>query len=235
VLGVLIVGGLAWGVVAVLAGRARPPSDESGRGGRWWHSPEAGLAVITGLIYVNQVVVTVYVLRVHDGDPSFVARHLPDGWFALAGGMMFDTLAASVPAPGLLAPSVLRVNAVLELPWVVFAYLSACRWFSLWVYQQAVRLVVPVSVTYTATFCLIEWRLHNPYTADEIVLRLVAAVLVPLWAARTPATSPCVPLRPSNLFAGQPCSALGDARVLSVMAACQEPAARSETGQCSAR
>jgi hypothetical protein len=40
--------------------------------------------VVTGLLYLNQVLFTVYVLREHGGDPSFIARYLPEGWFILA-------------------------------------------------------------------------------------------------------------------------------------------------------
>lgn len=36
-------------------------------------SPLVALALVTGLIYVNQALFTVYVLRVHDGDVSFIA------------------------------------------------------------------------------------------------------------------------------------------------------------------
>ncbi|MFD9097141.1 hypothetical protein [Streptomyces collinus] len=36
-------------------------------------SPLAALAVVTGLVYVDRVLFAVYVLRVHGGDPSFVA------------------------------------------------------------------------------------------------------------------------------------------------------------------
>jgi hypothetical protein len=48
-------------------------------------SPLVALALVTGLIYVNQVLFTVYVLRVHDGDVSFIAPYMPAvGWFDLA-------------------------------------------------------------------------------------------------------------------------------------------------------
>lgn len=40
-------------------------------------SPAVLLMLVTGLVYVNQVLFTVYVLRVHDGDASFIARYLP--------------------------------------------------------------------------------------------------------------------------------------------------------------
>lgn len=163
----------------------------------WRRSPAAGLAAVITLIYVNQLLFTIYVLREHDGDPSFIAQHLPEGWFTLARGPVLELLAQHFPAPELLAPSVLRVNAFLELPFVVFSYLTACRWFSPERYAKSLVLVWPMSVSYTATFCLIEWRLYNEYTVDDIVIRTFAAVVVPLWVARISRTGS--PGRTDNL------------------------------------
>jgi hypothetical protein len=74
---------------------------------------------------------------------------------------------------------VLRVQAFLELPFVLLAYLTVCRWFSAPVYRAALRLAWPAAVASTATFCLIELSLRNPYTVDDIVIRVVSMVLVP--------------------------------------------------------
>jgi hypothetical protein len=43
-------------------------------------------------------------------------------------------------------------------------------------------MVPLMSVVCTATFVLVEWRLRNPYTVEDTVVRVVAAVLVPLGA-----------------------------------------------------
>lgn len=147
--------------------------------------PAASLTLVTGLIYINQVLFTVYILRVRHGDPSFIARYLPSGWFTVARGGAIMTLARHFPAPGLLAPAVLRVQAFLELPFVIFGYLTACRWFG--VFDRARRLVWPASIAWTAAFCLIEWSLRNPFTVDDLAIRVVAAIAVPMWAARLPA------------------------------------------------
>jgi hypothetical protein len=185
---VLIVGAVA---VALLMSRrdGRPDVRVDAKLRREW-SPAVALVVVVFLIYLNQVLFTVYVFRVHNGNPAFIARYLPDGWFAIAQGAAIETLARRFPSPGLLAPSVLRVQAFLELPFVVLAYLMVCRWFSPLAYRRARRLAWPAAVTYTATFCLIEWALHNPYTLDDILIRIVAAAVVPLWVARLPADSP---------------------------------------------
>lgn len=175
-------------LVTVVAGLALARGDglagSAGSGGGRLGAPLGSLAAVTAVIYLNQVLFTVYVLRCHGGDPSFIARYVPAGWFALAHDHALDALAGHFPFPGVLAPSVLRVQAFLELPFVVFAYLTVCRWFSATAYRVARRLVLPVSLSYTATFCLIEWSLHNPYTVQDIVIRVTAAIVVPLWAAR---------------------------------------------------
>ncbi|MGH3658967.1 MAG: hypothetical protein ACRDUA_20115, partial [Micromonosporaceae bacterium] len=155
------------------------------RAGRWVsRSPMTGLVVVIGLIYLNQVLVTVYVVREHNGDPSFIAQRVPDGWFSLAHRSVLELLARHFPVPELLAPSVLRVNAFLELPFVLLSYLVVCGWFSPWTYERAVALVWPMSVSYTATFCMIEWHLYNQYTSQDIAVRIVAAVVVPWWITR---------------------------------------------------
>lgn len=198
-LDVLIVGAV---VAALLLSRRRERPNACGkaRRRRVW-SPAAALAVVIGLIYLNQVLFTVYVLRVRDGNPAFIARYLPDGWFAISHGAAIETLARHLPAPELLAPSVLRVQAFLELPFVVLAYLLVCRWFSPLAYRRALRLAWPATVAYTATFCLIEWSLHNPYTRDDILIRIAAAAIAPLWLARLPAGSPEFSHRLPNLLA----------------------------------
>lgn len=149
-------------------------------------SPLAALGVVTALIFVNQILFTVHVLRVHGGDPSFIARYLPPGWFETAtDNTALRTLAEHFPAPGLLAPSVLRVQAFLELPFVLLAFGTVMRWLDAELYRRVARsaLLPLASVSYTAVFCLVEWGLRSPYTVDDIVVRSVSAVLTPLFLA----------------------------------------------------
>jgi hypothetical protein len=170
-----------------LLGRGAPPA---GAGERRCVSPLVALAGVTGLVYLNQVLFTVYVLRVHGGDASFIARFLPVGWFDLAtGNPVLRSLAAHFPAPALLAPSVLRVQAFLELPFVLLAFMTVLRWLDADLYRRVARSVlVPLaSVSYTVVFCLAEWDLRNPYTVDDLVIRAVSAVVTPVfiaWLAR---------------------------------------------------
>ncbi|MFE4425102.1 hypothetical protein [Streptomyces sp. NPDC056817] len=165
-------------------------SDPVGAAGHRVFSPAAWLALVTGLVYANQVLFTVYVLRVHAGDPSFVARYLPAGWFDLASANpVLRRLAELFPAPGLLAPSVLRVQAFLELPFVLMAFATVVRWLDAGLYRRLARsaLLPLASVSYTAVFCLVEWDLRNPYTIDDVVIRAVSAVVTPLLIARVAA------------------------------------------------
>lgn len=133
------------------------------------------------MVYLNQVLFTVYVTREWGGDVERIARFLPDGWFALAD---LGWLADRFPAPHLLSWTVLRAQAFLELPFVVLAYLTVCRWFGADVYRRAVHARWAVSASYTVTFCLIEWSLWNPYTVSDIVVRVVSGVVVPLLVTR---------------------------------------------------
>lgn len=170
---------------AALRGAPGPGRRDAGAGRRSvarWLCPEVALLAVTGLIYVNQVLCTVYVLRVHDGDPSFVARYLGPGWFELADGNAgLRWFAAHFPAPELLAPSVLRVQAVLELPFVLLAVLAALRWLDPALYRRAAGspLLWAASASYTFVFCVVEWELRNPYTVDDIALRCVSALVTP--------------------------------------------------------
>lgn len=139
------------------------------------------LALVVALVYVNQVLFTVYVLRVHGGDVSFIARYLPEGWFALADGPFMRDVAARFPAPGLLEPSVLRVQAFLELPLVLLAYVTVLRWLDRGLYRRLARSwpVWAASASYTFVFCAVEWDLRNPYTVDDIVIRVCAGAVTP--------------------------------------------------------
>ncbi|WP_238019870.1 hypothetical protein KZZ52_30675 [Dactylosporangium sp. AC04546] len=174
---VLVVASVAVGVPLAVRGRA---AARGAVAAEWW------LAGVVAAIYLNQVLFTVYVVRVHGGDPAFVARYLPAGWFALADGSLMRSVAGAFPAPELLSWSVLRVQAVLELPFVILAYLCAARRLSP---GLARRLASPAvlwagCVAWTVVFSLVEWGLFNPWTYDDLVLRAVSGVLTPLVVGR---------------------------------------------------
>ncbi|MEV7179669.1 hypothetical protein [Kitasatospora sp. NPDC093679] len=182
--------------------RPAPAAPGTPAGGRRGVTAETALAAVTALILLNQLLVTVYLLRVHDGDASFVARLLPPGWFDLADGPTARALAAHVPAPELLAPSLLRVPALLELPFVLLVFLTVLRRLDPVAYRQAALspLLGLAAAFCTAVFCTVEWQLRTPWTEQDIAIRLLSAVLTPpavaavvrrdARAARTPAGPP---------------------------------------------
>lgn len=150
-----------------------------------WGHPGAWLIGVTAVFFVNQVLFTIYVLRVHGGDVTFISRYLPTGWFALADhDPAIRWLADHFPAPELLSVSVLRVQSFFELPFVVLALLTVCRWYGSELYTRVAGMIWPIAVSYTATFCLIEFSLRNPYTWDDVIIRVVSAVVVALLLPR---------------------------------------------------
>jgi hypothetical protein len=177
------------GLVAAPRSTRRTGEPRARRRGRRRARPEAFLALVVGLVYVNQVLFTVYMLRVHGGDASFIAKYLPEGYFALADGPAMRGLAEHFPKPELLAPSLLRVQAFFELPFALLAYVTVLRWLDRGLYRRLAGswLVWAASFSYTFVFCVVEWALHNPYTVDDIVIRVCSALLTPFllqWLAR---------------------------------------------------
>ena len=72
-----------------------------------------------------------------------------------------------------LAPSVLRVQAFLELPFTMFAYLAVARLLGRRLHASLRRLPVlfVVGVSFSVTFSIIELALPNPSTRDDLALR----------------------------------------------------------------
>lgn len=176
--------------VCYLPWSLRRPATGGGRAARWSPGPGVALALVVCLIYLNQVLFNVYVIRVQDGSASFIGRYLPAGWFDLAtGSSAIQVIARHFPAPEMLSVTVLRVQAFWELPFVVLAYLTVLRWLDRRLYRQmaTLRFVFPAAVSYTVVFCVVEWDLRNPFTVDDILVRLCSAVVTPLgvaWLAR---------------------------------------------------
>ncbi|MBJ7288439.1 hypothetical protein [Williamsia sp.] len=169
VLAAVIIVSCAVGVLWVPRIRSNPCE----HGGVLRH-PGTWLAVVVGAMMVNQILFTAFVDQAWNGDPSPVAMYLPSGWFDLADlGSTADVLPAW-------PWTVLHVQAALELPFVMSAYLLVCRWFGADAFGRLIAARWLISASFTITFCLIEWDLHNPYTVVDIVIRVVAAVVTPL-------------------------------------------------------
>jgi hypothetical protein len=163
-------------IAATIAGALWVPHGSAptrpGRG--WLRHPGTWLAVVIGLMFANQVMFTAFVDQKWHGDVSRIAHYLPAGWFDLAD---LGTLSQVLPAwPW----TVLHAQAALELPFTMLAYLLVCRWFGAEVFRRAVHARWVVSASYTATFCLVEWDLRNPYTTVDIVIRVVSGAVTPL-------------------------------------------------------
>ncbi|OEV14235.1 hypothetical protein AN220_29000, partial [Streptomyces nanshensis] len=140
------------------------------------------LGLLVGAVLLNQIAVVVYIRRVHGGDPGFVARYLPPGWFELPAADWPPTrLAAHWPWPEALAGSVLRVQAALELPLVLLAFAVVLRWLDDRLYRQVLAspLLVVAALAYTAVFCAVEWDLRNPWTTDDLLIRCASALVTP--------------------------------------------------------
>ncbi len=152
--------------------------------------PLAQWALVWILLVSNQIAFDAYVLRVHHGSPRFIGSYIAEtGWFALA----LDAPAVRWLAThagedaSWLSPSVLRVQAFLELPFTIYAYLAVARLLGRDVVRALTTwpVLLATSLSFSVTFSIVETMLPNPYTHDDLVLRALAAVTVPLWVRFT--------------------------------------------------
>lgn len=159
--------------VAWRAVRSSPPVPPPGGrivGPGWW------LGVVAAVLFFNQVLFTVYAVRVHGGDMSYLGGYVPDGWFVIAD---LGPVTAHWPAPGLLAFSALRLPSLFELPLGMLAVLTVVNWLDPSLYRRvtSVAVLALTSASYTITFGLIEWAMHTTYAVEDLVLRAVSGVL----------------------------------------------------------
>ncbi|MBO0843212.1 MAG: hypothetical protein J2O46_08505, partial [Nocardioides sp.] len=175
--------------VSVVVGLCRWPQRRQTYVRSWRPTPGLWLLVIAAVAVIDQVLVSIYVLRVHHGDAGFIVAYVGPAWFHIERSPMLVWIAEHVPTPPLLSASVLRVPSFYELPFGIFAYLTVARWFG--VEGAARRLVWPASISFTVAFCLIEWHIPTPYTVQDIAIRAVSAVVLPFWVSRL--TAPPAP------------------------------------------
>ncbi|MGW4805429.1 hypothetical protein [Kitasatospora sp. NPDC004272] len=142
--------------------------------------PEVLLAGVVALVYLNQLLCCAYLVRAHGGDAGYVARYLPPGWFAEpTGHPVVRALAAHLPAPGLFAPTVLRVQAFLELPFVLLAYATVLHRLSPALLRRVLGSPAPVwtaAASYTLVFGVVECALRNPWTVQDVAIRTLSAL-----------------------------------------------------------
>src|SRR4051812_32606432 len=87
--------------------RARTPASISGYARALMH-PFVQFLGVCAALFANQVLFNAYVLAAHQGDPSFVARYLPRGWFAVTPDAPLVRFAARHLPAAWMAPSVLN-------------------------------------------------------------------------------------------------------------------------------
>ncbi|WP_345528055.1 hypothetical protein, partial [Actinoplanes utahensis] len=188
-----VAGSVLVGVPATWRAMRTTAAERSGPA-RWWCRPGWWLAVVTVVLFVNQVLFTIYALRVRDGDMSYLAIYVPDGWFELADGPVMTWLAEHTPAPELLAVCALRVPSLFELPLGMLAYLTVLNWLDPSLYRRltSTTVIALMSASYSITFGLIEWELHTPYTVQNLALRLLSGI-VTVFALRRLGRLPSAP------------------------------------------
>ena len=150
------------------------------------NDPLAQLLLVCALVYVNQVLFGAFILRAHGGSTAFIGQYIPGEWFAIGRHDPLVQLAARHVGDGRwLSPTLLRVQAFLELPVTMFAYLAVARLLGRRVYATLCEPVVLAlaALSFSVTFSLVELSLPNPYTTDDLVLRAVACLLVPVYIA----------------------------------------------------
>src|SRR5438067_2390810 len=120
----------------------------------WLFHPLAQLLLVCTLFFLNQILCHAYVLRVHGGDATFITRFLGPGWFARPRWESVRFVAAHIGDGRWLAPTVLRVQAFLELPFTLFAYLAVARMLGRELHLRLVRppLLLLASASFSITF-----------------------------------------------------------------------------------
>lgn len=169
--------------------------------------------IVSALALANQVVFNAYVLAAHRGNPSFIGRYLGGAYFHLDLDFPFvRALAGAFGAAGaerFFSPSLLRVNALLELPFAGLAYLAITSLFDRAAYRFLLRgpLGWLGAASFTVILCAIEIQLRNPWTTSDLVMRAVSFVLVASalkLLGRRERGAPCFPDedgRPRSLLA----------------------------------
>jgi hypothetical protein len=173
--------------------------------------PFAQLLLVIALLLANQVLFNAYVRGAHRGDAWFAQRWVGAGWFDVAPYASPVTWALDhLPFPASwLSVTLFRVQAFLELPFVIFAYLAIARLLDRGVYRALARsaLVWLACASFTAAFSWIEIVFDNPWTKQDLVLRAVSCLATPLWVLVTSRAERALPGFP--VADGRPRSLVG--------------------------
>lgn len=149
--------------------------------------PLTQFSLVCLLLWLNQILFSAYVVRVHHGNPAFIARYIGQGWFAIDSHNALVRFVVAHSGDGhWLSPTLLRVQAFLELPFTLFAYLAVARLLGSDLYRKltSVPALFLTSISWSLTFSIVELSLPNPYTTDDIVLRALSTLIVPVYVSR---------------------------------------------------
>jgi hypothetical protein len=149
-------------------------------------SPLPQFLLVCAVVYLNQILFGAFILRAHGGSTAFIAQYIPGDWFAIGRHDPLVVFTASHVGDGRwLSPTLLRVQAFLELPFTMFAYLAVARLLGRRLYATLCHpvLLALTALSFSVTFSLVELSLPNPYTHDDLVLRAIACVATPMYIA----------------------------------------------------
>jgi hypothetical protein len=173
--------------------------------------PLSQFLLVCAVVYVNQVLFGAFILRAHGGSTAFISQYIPGEWFAIGRHDPLVQLAAQHVGDGRwLSPTLLRVQAFLELPFTMFAYLAVARLLGRRLYVALCHPLVLAlaSLSFSVTFSLVELSLPNPYTSDDLILRSIASLVTPMYIAwicraedrRSPAPEEATAAGPSGVL-----------------------------------
>jgi hypothetical protein len=158
--------------------------------------------VTSALALANQVAFSAFLIAAHHADAGFITQYTGSYYFHVdpdfPGVRTLVAMLGPAGADRWLAPSLLRVNAFLELPFALFAYLAIARLFD----PAAARLIMrsPLvwlgTVSFSVILSFIEVLLWNPWTVQDLVLRGISCAFfaVALWLlGRRERGTPCFP------------------------------------------
>lgn len=160
------------------------PNPLTGLRPAYFFNPFVQFVLTIMLVWINQILFNAYVIKFHHGDLGFIQRSFGGSWFALdRSSSAVRYVIAHVNDGSWLAYSAFRVQAFLELPFIIFGYLTIGLLFGQRVYRALVNpiSIICASISYTVALIAAELALQNRFTSDDVILRLAACVFVPVY------------------------------------------------------